>query len=88
LATHLNRFWFVPFKLFWSTKVFTTDRDQKKIANYLTCCKIDFSKPAIKKYCRLFSANYTDLDIILERYPALSFDEALLRFEKFCLIEK
>jgi tRNA uridine 5-carbamoylmethylation protein Kti12 len=88
LATHLNHLWFVPFKLFWSTKVFKTDLDQNKIANYLTFCNIDFSKQAIKKYCRLFSANYTDLEIILERYPALSFDEALLRFEKFCLIEK
>ena len=88
LATHLNHLWFVPFKLFWRTKVFRTDRDQQKIANYLTCCNVEFSELAIKKYCRLFSANYTDLEIILERYPSLSFDEALLRFEKFCLIEK
>ena len=64
--------------------VFRTDRDRGKIARYLRALGVSASSEAVEAYVRRFGATYTDVDIILERYPAPRFDIALARFQRFC----
>ena len=67
--------------------VFRTDRDGEKIERYLARKKLKASTRAVREYCTRFGATYTDVDLILERYPDCGFDEALGRFLKFDCIE-
>jgi hypothetical protein len=63
--------------------VFRTDGDREKIGRHLARRNVAASPAAIGEYCRRFGATYTDADLIMERYPEGSFDEALARFLKF-----
>ena len=67
--------------------VFRTDRDSEKIGRYLARRNLAASAAAVREYCTRFGATYTDVDLILERYPNRGFDEALGRFMKFDCIE-
>ena len=67
--------------------VFRTDRDSEKIGRYLASKSLTASARAVREYCTRFGATYTDVDLILERYPDLGFDEALGRFLKFDCID-
>jgi len=80
-ATHLPLGWMSALP---RVAVFRTDRDRAKIARYLRARGVSASPEAVEAYVRRFGATYTDVDIILERYPAPRFDVALARFERFC----
>ena len=88
LASHLPA-WVVraalPCK---GVEVFRTDRDRGKILRYLRAQGIAASAQAVDGYVRRFGATYTDVDLILERFPGCSFDAALARFERFCRLER
>lgn len=81
VASHLRapafRFLFVP------RLIFDLDRDPGKIARYLAERRVPSSEEAVAVFFRNFGAAYTDVDIILERYPGLDFDAALGRFLRF-----
>ncbi|HEX6179505.1 MAG TPA: hypothetical protein VF057_14170 [Thermoanaerobaculia bacterium] len=63
--------------------VFHTDRDAAKIGRYLERLGVSVSAPTIDEYLRTFRATYTDADLIMERWPAPSFDESFAKFQKF-----
>ena len=87
VASHLASHWFLPLRLCWPSQVFVMDRDEAKIGRYLRRKEVPFSTSSVRVYCRFFGANYVDVDFILERYPDVSFDEALGRFRKFCRLQ-
>lgn len=87
LASHLPA-WVVRAALPCTGAVFRTDRDRGKILRYLGAQGIAASAPAVDAYVRRFGATYTDVDLILERFPGRSFDAALARFERFCRLER
>ena len=83
-ASHLNQTWLRPLKIFWSCQMFVTDLDESKIERYLKKQNKTYSPEAISYYCKKYRANYTDIDIIVERYPEKNFDKSLEYFERFC----
>jgi len=84
IASHLRPIFFLPWRLRWESRVFVMDQDEAKIERYLARSKVVASRQAVRQYCRLFGANYLDVDFILERCPGSTFDEALAHFIKFC----
>ena len=87
VASHLLPFYFMPWRLRWPSRVFVMDQDEAKIERYLARKEVGFSREAVLQYCRLFGANYLDVDFILERRPGNNFDEALAHFMKFCELD-
>ncbi|MFN2240170.1 MAG: hypothetical protein ABR524_12345 [Thermoanaerobaculia bacterium] len=87
VASHLDAAWYRVLSLFVPAILFRTDSDAAKIGRYLERRGVAASKDATRAYARRFGATYTDADIILERYPGRSFDDALDRFERYCEVE-
>lgn len=87
VATHLSPLWFIPLRIAGAQKIFRTDRGVGKLARWLERRGIEASEVALARYEAMFRANYTDLEVILERCPSERFDESLRRFERFCTIE-
>jgi energy-coupling factor transporter ATP-binding protein EcfA2 len=86
IATHVAPAWF-PLVGCVPDAIFRTDTDSDKIGRYLARKNLTASPAAVREYCRRFGATYTDVDLILERYPHRGFDEALSRFLKFDWID-
>lgn len=84
VASHVAAGWFLALRPFMRVAVFRTDRDEGKIARYLHGRRIAASAPAVAAYVRRFGATYTDVDLILERFPSASFDASLRLFTRFC----
>lgn len=87
VASHLGAAWYRILSLFVPAIIFRTDADAAKIGRYLEKRGVAASEDATYAYARRFGATYTDADIILERYPGRSFDDALDRFERYCEVE-
>lgn len=68
--------------------VFRTDRDCGKIRRYLERLNVAATATAVQAYVRRFGATYTDVDLILERFPGRSFDTALGCFERLCTLQR
>ena len=88
VASHLPAAWFRALCPLLGGAVFRTDRDTGKISRYLQRRKVPASARAVEAYVRRFGATYTDVDIIVERFPAASFDASLARFLRLCRIER
>jgi hypothetical protein len=67
--------------------VFHTDREGSKIARHLARLGMPVSPRTLEEYVRAFGATYTDAELIMERWPARSFDESFARFRKFGRID-
>jgi hypothetical protein len=67
--------------------VFHTDRDETKIARHIERRGISASAAVIETYVRRFGATYTDADLIMERWPAPSFDRSYATFLKLGAID-
>ena len=87
VASHLAPTFFLPWRLFWPSRVFVMDQNTEKIERYLAHKQVSFSRPAVLQYCQLFGANYLDVEFILERQPEADFDKALAYFIKFCQLK-
>ena len=87
VASHLSSHCFLPLRFFWPSRVFVMDQDEGKIERYLVRKQVAFSRQAVLQYCRLFGANYLDVDFILECRPGGDFDQALAYFLKFCQLD-
>lgn len=84
MATHLHP-WVIRTALpFPGVAILRTDNDTAKLERHLERRGVAGSRNAIRAYVRRYGASYTDLDLILERFPGRSFDDALARFERFC----
>lgn len=87
IATHLQP-WAIRTALpMPGVAILRTDTDPAKLARHLQKSGVAASANAIRAYVQAFGASYSDLDIILERFPGRSFDEALARFQRFCRSE-
>lgn len=86
-ASHLAPVWLVPLRLAVKSRCYTMDRDWHKIARHLERRGISYTPQAVQAYCRKYGANYIDLDIIVEHFPGVPFDQALSCFERFCRID-
>lgn len=87
VASHLSTAHYRPLQWLVTTAVFRTDADPGKIERYLERRGVQTSKAAVREFVALFGATYTDVDIILERYPDRSFDQSLALFRRFSSIE-
>ena len=87
LATHIHPFFYQFFRIYRPIAVFNTNKSKQKIIRFLQGKNISFSEDAIRRYFSKYGTNYTDIQIILERYPQKSFDKSLFMFEKFCELE-
>ncbi|AVP96553.1 hypothetical protein C7S18_04765 [Ahniella affigens] len=68
--------------------VIDLDQPQEKIRQALRRKRVDFSDHAVSSFCKAFGANYTDLALVIERYPDLSFDYAWRRFQRECSVRE
>lgn len=85
-ATHISPLWFRLIRP-WSIAVFRTDGEAAKIKRYLDRIGVHSSHAVVEAYARRFRATYTDAEVIMERWPAASFDESFARFQKLGEIE-
>ena len=63
------------------------DRYPKKIFRRLKQRGVAFEDSTVHAFLRRFGANYTDLDLLLERYPELNFDQAWALFNRECAVQ-
>lgn len=84
VASHIGLTWFRPLQPVVRTAIYRTDTDHAKIRRRLEATGVFATEPVIAAYVHQFGATYTDLDIILERYPDTSFDRSFARFRKYC----
>jgi hypothetical protein len=88
MASHLHP-WVIRSALpFPGVAILHTDDDTAKLARRLEISGVVGSHNAIRAYVGRYGASYTDLDVILERFPGRSFDDALALFERFCRSER
>jgi energy-coupling factor transporter ATP-binding protein EcfA2 len=86
MATHVGVGWLRLRHPLMRAAVFRTDTGTPKIARYLRRRAIAASAETVEAYVRRFGATYTDVDLVLERSPGSSFDQALARFLRFCTL--
>jgi len=67
-------------------RVIDLDGPNIKIERALAFRSIPATARAIDQFCTRFGANYTDLELVLERYPGLPFDVAWRRFRRECVV--
>ena len=87
-ASHLPKISLRILGLFWRIRVISVDRDYRTIARYLDRRKISYSDAAVRDFCNALGASYIDTDIILEQYPACSFEKAWSRFRRTSRIKR
>lgn len=88
VAAHLPRICFTLFAGTCRMRLFRTDLDRGKIARSLARRGIGFSEAAVDDYCRVYGANYLDLEHILERWPAADFDRSYAAFRRLCRVRR
>lgn len=86
VASHLAPALLRPLQLVARSSFFRTDADTAKVARHLARLGVTATSEAVARYVALFGATYTDVEIILERYPEPTFDRALARFSRFCRV--
>ena len=88
IASHLGAATLRACLPFPGVAVHRTDRDRAKIGRYLERIGVAASTEAVEAYVRRFGATYTDVDLILERFPGRTFDQALAGFQRFCVLKR
>jgi hypothetical protein len=87
VASHVRPAWFAPLRLAAPIRTYAVDDDWRTIARHLERRGIPHTPEAVREYCRAYGANYVDADLIVERYPEESFDQALVQFQHHCRIQ-
>ena len=87
VASHVRPAWFAPLRLGAPIRTYAVDADWRTIARHLERRGVAHSAEAVREYCRAYGANYVDADLIVERYPDESFDQALIQFQRHCRIQ-
>jgi len=87
VASHLHPAWVHIFKMRWPVDHFYTDRSTDKLQHFLKARGVRFTPERIREFGQAHGANYTDLEIILERSGGVDFDLAFERFRRSAWIE-
>jgi len=88
VASHLNAAWVSPFNMWWPADHFYTDRSTDKLQHFLEAHGVRFTPERVRKFGQTHGANYTDLEIILERSSGEDFDLAFERFRRSARIDQ
>ena len=88
VASHLHPVWVRLFNLWWSAAHFYTDRSTEKLQHFLEERGVRFTPERVREFGQTHGANYTDLEIILERSSGEDFDLAYERFQRSAWIER
>ncbi len=88
VASHLHPAWVRLFNLRWPVDHFYTDRSTDKLQRFLEGHGVRFTPERVREFGRAYGANYTDLEIILERSGGKDFDLAFERFRRSAWIER
>jgi hypothetical protein len=64
--------------------IWDLDRPPCKLRRWLGHRDIDYSEHGLRQFCRRYGANYTDAEILTERYPGFSLDQAMHMFHREC----
>ena len=84
LASHLKEQWLKLLTIGYRSRFYATDQGVSHLADYLQLKGISASQRVLQDFQRRFGANFTDMRIIIERYPDKNFDRAYHYFSKFC----
>jgi hypothetical protein len=87
VASHLQPAWVRLFNMRWPAAHFHTDRSTEKLQHFLEAHGVRFTPECVREFGETFGANYTDLEIILERSGGNDFDLAFERFRRSARIE-
>lgn len=88
VASHLPFVFVRLLALRWPLAHFRTDQSIEKLEHSLALRGILFTSERVRDFVRSFGANYTDLEIVLERSDGKDFDRALDRFERSASIRR
>ena len=88
VASHLHPAWVRLFNMRWPADYFYTDRATEKLQRFLEGRGVRFTPERIREFGQAHGANYTDLEIILERSGGEDFDLAFERFRRSAWIER
>ncbi len=72
----------------WRVDFFRTDQDAAKLGRHLSRSGITHTPAALRDFVAVYGANYTDLEIVLERVGGDDFDRALRDFRKSTTIQR
>jgi hypothetical protein len=86
VASHLPGWAHAPLGALGPIRVLDLDRAPAKLELELERRQVPHGRAALEAFRDRFGANYTDLAIVLERYPGLPFDAAWARFTRECRI--
>ena len=87
VASHLPGPVHLLLRLFGRIRIYNLSAAGNKLVPWLQQRDIPFSEQALVTFRRRYGANYTNLDVIVERYPGLSLGAALGRFRKECTLD-
>ncbi len=88
VASHLHPAWVSLFRMRWPVDHFYTDRSTDKLQRFLEGRGVRFTPERVRAFGQMCGANYTDLEIILERSGGEDFDLAFERFRRSAWIER
>lgn len=86
VASHLPGPAHAPIRALGPLRLFHLDRHPDKVARELTRRGVAHSPAAVDAFCGRFGGSYTDLDLVLGRYPGVPFDRAWARFTRECRV--
>jgi len=87
VASHLHPAWVRLFNRWWPAKHYYTDRSTDKLQHFLKAHGVRFTPEGVREFGRVYGANYTDLEIILEHSGDEDFDLAFERFRRSAWLE-
>ena len=87
VASHLHPAWVRLFKIWWPAEHYRTDQSTDKLQHFLKTQGVHFTPERVREFGRVYGANYTDLEIILEHSGGQDFDLAFERFRRSAWVE-
>jgi hypothetical protein len=87
VASHLRPVWVRLFNMRWPATHFHTDQSTEKLQHFLKARGVRFTPERLREFGEAHGANYTDLEIILERSGGHDFDLAFERFRRSARID-
>ena len=87
VASQLHPAWVRLFKIWWPAEHYYTDQSTDKLQHFLETQGVHFTPERVREFGRVYGANYTDLQIILEHSGGQDFDLVFERFRRSARVE-